>query len=171
MYHNLFIVGASEHLALGDMVFLLLAMIVLLILIKKYTWKPINKILDERSNKISNDLNDAEKAKNESQELAQKRKNELNEAENDAKNIIKEAENNAKNQSDIIIKDANKNVKQMKINAEKQIDQNRLEVMESVKKDVAELTLLVANKVLKKELKENDQRTLIDSYIDELGEK
>ena len=59
----------------------------------------------------------------------------------------------------------------MKIKANAEIAQERTEAMASVKNDVAELSVSIAQKIIQKELKLDDQKALIDAYIGELEAK
>ncbi len=43
--------------------------------------------------------------------------------------------------------------------------------MNGVKNDVAEMSVMIAQKIIQKELKLEDQKALIDAYIEGLGEK
>ncbi len=57
----------------------------------------------------------------------------------------------------------------MKVAAEKDIEQQRQEALANSKKDVASLSIEIASKIITKELNADDQKALIDSYIEGLG--
>ena len=59
----------------------------------------------------------------------------------------------------------------MKDNAKKDIEQQRQEAMSGIKNDVAELSIEIASKIIQKELNAEDQKALVDSYIEGLGKQ
>ena len=59
----------------------------------------------------------------------------------------------------------------MKDNAKKDIEQQRQEAMSGIKNDIAELSIEIASKIIQKELNAEDQKALVDSYIEGLGKQ
>ncbi|TYC48943.1 ATP synthase F0 subunit B [Weissella muntiaci] len=171
MFSNLFLAGASEQLALGNMLFLLVSMIVLLLLLKKFAWGPVSKMMQDRADKIAHDLDSAEDARQKAQDLESKRQEQLQSARTDANAIIADAQTAAGLQRDQIVSDANDSAQAMKATATAQIEQERVEAMAGVKNDVAELSITIAQKIIQKELKLEDQKALIDAYVAGLGDK
>ena len=63
---------------LGDIIITTGSVLVLYWLIRTFAWKQITGIFEERANKINQDIDDAENARQEAQELAQKLQEQLN---------------------------------------------------------------------------------------------
>jgi F-type H+-transporting ATPase subunit b len=171
MFNNVILAAASEQLALGNLVFLLLAMTVLLLLLKKFAWGPVTKMMQDRADKIANDLDSAEEARVQAQKLADEREAQLKSARTDANTIIADAKEAANKQSDQIVADAQQAATAMKQTASAQIEHERTEALAGVQNDVAELSVTIAQKIIQKELKLDDQKALIDAYIEGLGDK
>lgn len=171
MFNHVILAGASEQLALGNMLFLLIAMLVLLLLLKKFAWAPVVKMMQDRADKIAHDLDSAEDARQNAQKLAAERQEQLQAARTDANAIIADAQKNAGLQRDQIVADANESVRAMKETASAQIEHERVEAMAGVKNDVAELSVTIAQKIIQKELKLEDHKALIDAYVEGLGDK
>ncbi|MDR3240863.1 MAG: F0F1 ATP synthase subunit B [Lactobacillaceae bacterium] len=171
MLNGILLVGASEKLALGNLVFVLLSFVVLLVLVGKFAWKPVVKIMQDRADKIANDLDSAEEAKAEAEKLAAKRTEELQATQAQATTIINNAKDTADQRGEGIIAEAKQNADSLKVKASAEIDQERVEAMASVKNEVAELSVSIAQKIIQKELKLDDQKALIDAYIGELEAK
>jgi len=171
MLNGILLVGASEKLALGNLVFVLLSFVVLLVLVGKFAWKPVVKIMQDRADKIANDLDSAEEAKTEAEKLAAKRTEELQATQAQATTIINNAKDTADQRGEDIIAEAKQNADSLKVKASAEIDQERVEAMASVKNEVAELSVSIAQKIIQKELKLDDQKALIDAYIGELEAK
>ncbi|WP_461215538.1 F0F1 ATP synthase subunit B [Lacticaseibacillus sp. GG6-2] len=156
--------------SLGDMLFVLVAFIVLLLLVSKFAWGPVTKMMGERAGKINNDLDYAENARTEAQALAEKRKAELKNSQADAVKIVSQAKENGEKQRQQLVDAAHTEVATLKTNAQQDIEQQRADALNSAKDDVAELSLAIASKIIGKELDATDQQALIDSYIKGLGD-
>ena len=78
--------------------------IVLFILLRIFLFKPINKIRDERTRTIQNDLDSARKAKDEAEELRQQYENSISDAKEQANQIMMKAHENAESERAAIIR-------------------------------------------------------------------
>lgn len=171
MLNQVFFAGASDGLALGNMLFLLIAFVILMLLLKKFAWGPVVKMMDDRANKVAHDLDSAEDARQQAEKLSKERQEQLMAARTDAIKIVADAKKSADAQGKQIVADAQTNAQTLKDRAATQIEQDRSEAMTSAKNDVADLSVTIAQKIIQKELKLDDQKALIDAYIDGLGEK
>ena len=88
-----------------------------------------------------------------------------------AAGIIDRAKQNGEQQKASIVNAANEEVKTMKANAKKDIQQEKQDALSSVKNDVAELSIEIASKIIQKELTPESQKELVDSYIEGLGKQ
>ena len=155
---------------LGDIIITTGSVLVLYWLIRTFAWKQITGIFEERANKINQDIDDAENARQEAQELAQKRQEQLNSAKDDAAKIIDDAKETGNAQSAKILAETRDEVSRLKEKANQDIAQNKAEALSSVKGDVADLTVLLAEKVMTKNLDKAAQSELIDQELDQLGD-
>jgi F-type H+-transporting ATPase subunit b len=116
-------------------------------------------------------LDTAEDARQKAEEMAAKRSEQLQSARTEANSIISDAKAAAGKQRDQIVADAHADAQATKEQASAQIAQERSEAMADVKSEVAELSVTIAQKIIQKELKLDDQKALIDAYIEGLGNK
>ena len=156
--------------SLGNFIITTGSVILLIVLIRLFAWDRITGIFEAREEKIAKDIDDAETARQEAQKLAQKRQTELNAAKDDAAKIIDDAKETGNAQSAKIIAEARDEVSRLKEKANQDIAQNKAEALSSVKGDVADLTVLLAEKVMTKNLDKAAQSELIDQYLDQLGD-
>ncbi|WP_288638482.1 F0F1 ATP synthase subunit B [uncultured Lentilactobacillus sp.] len=163
------VVGAQLYV--GDMLFVMLTFLVLMWLIKLVAWKPVTKMMQDRSDKIVNDIDSAKESRTKAAELAQKRQAELDKARDDANGIINNAKQTGQRQREQIVEDARNEASNLKSSAEKDIEQQRQEALANSRKDVASLSIEIASKIISKELNEDDQKGLVDSYIEGLGKQ
>jgi len=155
---------------IGDFILIAGSFLLLIFLVKKYAWGNISSILDERAEKISSDIDGAEEARKKAEELASKREAELAGSRTEAKTIIENAKETAEKSKADILAEAKLEAGRLKEKANQEIAQNKAEALQSVKGDVADLTISLAEKILSKNLDSQAHKELIDQYIDQLGE-
>ena len=155
---------------IGDFILIAGSFLLLIFLVKKYAWGNISSILDERAEKISSDIDGAEEARKKAEVLASKREAELAGSRTEAKTIIENAKGTAEKSRADILAEAKLEAGRLKEKANQEIAQNKAEALQSVKGDVADLTISLAEKILSKNLDSQAHKELIDQYIDQLGE-
>ena len=162
------------HVTVGELIgnFILIAgsFILLLVLIKKFAWSNITSIFEERAEKIASDIDRAEEARQKAEVLAQKREDELAGSRKEAKTIIENAKETAEKSKTSILADAKLEAGRLKEKANQEIAQNKAEALQSVKGEVADLTISLAGKIISQNLDGHAHKELIDQYIDQLGE-
>ena len=166
-----FLIGAAEGVQWGDFLFYLLTFTVLIAAVKHFAWGPVTEMMEKRANKIANDIDSAEDARKKAEELAAQREEALKDSHVEASKIIDCAKQNGEQQKASIVDSAQSEVMTMKDNAKKDIEQQRQEAMSVIKNDVAELSIEIASKIIQKELNAEDQKALVDSYIEGLGKQ
>ncbi|MGG8342581.1 F0F1 ATP synthase subunit B [Streptococcus uberis] len=155
---------------IGNFILVTGSILVLYLLLKKFAWGSISGILEERSAKISSDIDRAEQARIEAETLAQKRENELAGAKQEASKIITDAKELGQVKGEQLVAEASAEVSRLKEKAQSDIQQSKTEAISSVKSEMTDLTVLLAEKVLGANLDKSAQSQLIDSYLDDLGE-
>jgi F-type H+-transporting ATPase subunit b len=155
-----------EDFSFGLFFWQILVLIVLIFLLRKFAWKPILESLNEREQGIQKALDSAEEAKKEMQNLKadnEKMKQEarlerdamLKEAQQMKKQIISEASEEAVKKADEIIAKG-----QLAIKNEKDA------AIDELRKQVAQYSIEIAEKVLKEELKDKKaQMKLVDNMM------
>ena len=152
--------------AIGLMFWTVVIFILLLILLKKFAWKPILKAVDDRNSSINEALSSAEKAKSEMEKLSADNDKILNEARIQRDSIIKEARDikfktiaDAKNKASI---EAEKIIS----SAKDQIKNEKMKAMTELKNEIADISIQMAEKIIKTELKDaKSQKKLIEEDL------
>ena len=155
---------------IGDFILIAGSFLLLIFLVKKYAWGNITSILDQRAEKISSDIDGAEEARKKAEELASKREAELAGSRTKAKTIIENAKETAEKSKSDILAEAKLEAGRLKEKANQEIAQNKAEALQSVKGEVADLTVSLAGKIISQNLDGHAHKELIDQYIDQLGE-
>ena len=155
---------------IGDFILIAGSFLLLIFLVKKYAWGNITSVLDERAEKISSDIDGAEEARKKAEVLASKREAELAGSRTEAKTIIENAKETAEKSKADILAEAKLEAGRLKEKANQEIAQNKAEALQSVKGEVADLTVSLAGKIISQNLDSHAHKELIDQYIDQLGE-
>ena len=155
---------------IGDFILIAGSFLLLIFLVKKFAWGNITSILDARAEKITNDIDEAEAARKKAEELAAKREEELAGSRQEATTILETAKETAEKNKAHILSEANQEALRLKEKAQLEISQNKEEAMNSIKGDVADLTVSLAGKLLSQQLDSEGHRQLIDRYLNELGD-
>ncbi len=145
-----------------------LLFIVLVVFLKKYAWKPILSAVEDREEGIKNALASAEKAKAEMESLNADNERVLLEAKQERDKLLKEA----RETKDSIIKEAkekaNAEADRLMSSAKEQIANEKMKAITELKNTVASLSIDIAEKVLKSELKDkSSQEKFIETTLKE----
>ncbi len=138
----------------------------ILFLLKKFAWKPILEMLDEREKTISDALNSAQKAKEEMAALRAGNEKLLQEARNERDLLLKEA----RDAKETIINEAktkaNEEAAKLLTIARENISNEKMAAITELKNYVATLSIEIAEKVLKQELADpNKQKELVQTLL------
>lgn len=155
---------------LGDFILIAGSFILLLVLVKKYAWSNLTSIFEQRAEKIAADIDGAEQARQKAEVLAQKREDELAGSRKEAKTIIENAKETAEKSKASILADAKLEAGRLKEKQTKKLLKIKLKLYQSVKGEVADLTISLAGKIISQNLDGHAHKELIDQYIDQLGE-
>jgi F-type H+-transporting ATPase subunit b len=172
---NNLVLGAAEtaHSGFngGDILYQLAMFIILLFLLKKFAWGPLMGIMKQREEHIANEINSAEQSRGEAKKLLEEQRNLLKEARTEAQGLIENAKKQGDLQRDEIISLARSEAERMKESAKLEIEQQKEKAVSAIREQVASLSVLIASKVIEKELSVEDQEKLINEYIQEAGEE
>lgn len=145
-------------------------LVILFLIIKKFLYKPVKKMLAERQNQLDKTYSDAEEAKLNAENDRREWSERISEAQNEADSIIENAQIQAKRMGDKLTDDAKRRADGIVKNAEEQAKLEKKKAEDSVKKEIADVSVLIAEKMIGREINENDHRNVIDEAIDEIGE-
>lgn len=168
---NLFFLGAAGGVEWGTVIVQVLTFIVLLALLKKFAWGPLKDVMDKRERDINRDIDDAEQAKLNAQKLEEENKQKLKETQEEVQKILEDAKVQARQQQEQIIHEANVRANGMIETAQSEINSQKERAIADIDNQVSELSVLIASKVLRKEISEQDQKALVDKYLKEAGDK
>ena len=142
--------------------------VILLLILKKFAYKPIMKVLDERKHKIETSLKQAEEVEKKLAETEKKQKEIIGNAERESTKIIEEAKNAAKKMQENTLVETNKKVEETLVKNKATLRLEGERMVNEVKSDMVVLVTEVTRKVLGKELSSKDNEDLIKKSLEEL---
>ena len=149
----------------GLFVWTILTFLLLFAVLAKFAWKPLLKMLKDREDFIKSSLEDAETAQQELARLNSERKEILNKARGEAQTILSQGKVAATKLKEETLNDAKEKAKAIVNDAEKQIQVEKDKAIAEIKGEVVNLSLSVAEKLIKKNLSVDDNKALIDESL------
>ena len=147
----------------------LIAFAIVFFFVWKWAVPALNKTLEARQQAIRAELEAAEAAKVEAESLLDDYREQLSGAREEATAIVDDARTAGEQVKAEIVARAETEADQIKARAHDEIEGERERVAGELRREVADLSLTVAEKVVGTSLDEERQRDLVDRYIDELG--
>ena len=154
---------------IGTIFWMVIIFSITMIILKKFAWKPILASLKDRENSIAEALSSADKAKKEMENLKAGQEEIIAEARKEKEVILKEA----RELKDKLLAEAKTqaHVEGQKIieSARTQINAEKTAAINEMKKQVVELSVLVAEKIIQKNIDaQKDQEDLVNSLLKDL---
>lgn len=143
-------------------------LVVLFLILKKFLYEPVRKVLAERQKAIDTQYAEAEDAKSDALAYKSKWKSRMASAEEQAENIVKEAVENADKQSAAIIGDSRARADRIVKQAQADAALERRRAESEIKEQIADVSVALSEKMLGREIKADDHRALIDAFLDEI---
>jgi F-type H+-transporting ATPase subunit b len=153
----------------GLIIWTIIIFTLLLILLWKFTWKPLLTALHNREEKIRKDIEDAERLNAEAKQMYEENKKVLSEANSNAQKILIESRNLANKIREEIIGKANEEAHKILEQARVDIERQKESALEAIKNDVSNLAIKIAEKILEENLDENKQRKLIEGFLNKFS--
>lgn len=153
----------------SEMLVNVVAFLVLFVVLAKFAFPPITKMLDERANKIRESLEKAEDTRVEAERLLEEYKVQMAEARSEAAQVIEQGRKVAESMKAEILAKAKEEAEAEKAKAIAAINAEKEAAMAELKGQVADLSVAVAGKIIGSSLTKADHEALIEKYLAEVG--
>ena len=149
----------------GLFVWTIITFLILLGLLSKFAWKPLLHALEKRENEIARSLKDAEKARKELDRLTSKGNEIIAKARSEAQAIVGEGKKAADQLKESTLSKAKETAAANLDDAKEQIKMEKEKAIAEIKGEVVGLSLSIAEKLVKKNLNEEDNKSLINESL------
>lgn len=141
---------------------------ILLFLLAKFGWGPFTKALDEREEAITENVNRAEKARNEAEYLLKQYEEKLKNAQNEAEKIISSARERSEEIASKLQNDARIEAQNIMEKAKMTIEGERLKAVNELKSIVSEAAAYLSKKILQREIDMKKHIELVDEAVSKI---
>ena len=145
----------------------LTATLILVLILSKFLVKPVRNYIAQRQAYIQGNLDEAASKNQEADIKLADANKQLKEAKTTSKQMVENAKVTALNEKDRIVEETKAEVISMKEKARKDIENERIQMKEQLTSEVIDVALLAASKVVEREVSEEDNKKIIDEFIND----
>ena len=151
-------------------IFTLCNLLIVFFLMKKFLFKPVKKMIDDRQKEIDDQYADAEQSRADAAALKEQYETRLSEANAEKEAILKDAYRKAQLRDEEMLRQAQEQAAATLRRADEQIALEKKRAMNDIKDEVSVMAVDIASAVLARDIKQSEHAELIDSFIENLGE-
>ena len=152
------------------MVPVIISFLLLVWLLSAKAWGPLMKMMEERRSHIESMLAQAQNERQQAEQIKREYQEEMRKARQEAQEIIAKAIKVGEASANEILTASHEESEKIKKSALVDIQRERDLAIAQVKAQVADLSVLVAEKIIRQKLDMQGQGQLIDQFIQEVGE-
>ncbi len=160
------IIGVNPWTAL----FVLLNTLTIFFVGKKFLFGPITKMIEDRQKEIDDQYAAADEAKATALALEAEYRQKLSIAQETSDAMVKEAVARGQAREEEILRSAKSQASAILEKANADIAQEKKKALNDAKDEISQIAMVIATKVVARQLTEADQESLVDNFINELGE-
>ena len=144
-------------------------LLILTKIVKKFLFKPVNKIVDSRRAAIDDDYAQAKAAREAAEEERLNYAAAMSAAKQTSDQIIADATRTAEHRAGEIVAEAREKATEIRRQAEVDAVLERKKAEDDMKREIADVSVQLTGKLLEREIDESDHRALIGSFLQEIG--
>ena len=152
----------------GLMIWTIISFLITLFVLKRYAFGPIQRMIDQRRERIEQAIAEADHARDEARNLLEEHRKLIAQAKAESEEILSEARKVADAQRDRAREETEEDRQRRLEETRRQIEQATAQALGQIRDEVGRLSLLAAEKITRKSLDEADQRRLIDEALSEI---
>jgi F-type H+-transporting ATPase subunit b len=155
----------------GTMLTQLIVFLILLLAVRKFAMGPIVAVLEKRRQHVENEIATAERSRQEAEALLAEQRRLLDEARLETKAIIDRATKQANDEAARIVQEAQATAERLKADASAELAREVEKAKAELRDQMAGLSVLLASKIIEKELDEAAQKETVDKFIAQVGDR
>lgn len=146
-------------------------LLIMFLILKKFLFQPVQKMLAERQAQVNKVYQDAEDDRTAASGMKQEYEARMAGAREEADNIVRTAVDAAQRKGDAIVSEASAQASHIKRRAEDEIAREKQQMLTDVKGEISELAVSIASKVVEREIDQKDYDNFVDDFIRNVGDK
>jgi F-type H+-transporting ATPase subunit b len=152
----------------GLMIWTIIAFAITFFVLRRYAFGPIQKLIDQRRDYIRDSIQQADNAREEARTLLEEHRRLVGQAKTEAEGILAEARKISDSQRERMRTEIEDDRQRRLEETTRQIEQATQQALGEIRREVASLSLIAAEKITRKSLTDDDQRRLIDEALSEI---
>jgi F-type H+-transporting ATPase subunit b len=152
----------------GLMIWTIIAFLITLFVLRRYAFAPVQKMIDDRRERIRTAIEEADTARDEARKLLEEHKELMAQARTEAEEILGEARRIGEAQRERVREEADADRQRRLDETQRQIEQATHQAIGQIREEVGRLSALAAEKIVRKSIDEGDQQRLIDEALAEI---
>ena len=152
----------------GLMIWTIVSFAITLWVLKRYAFGPVQKLIDDRRDRIRQSIDEADRAREEARSLLEEHRALIGQAKSQAEEILAEARKVADAQRERLRGELEEDRQRRLEETQRQIDQATAQALGEIRREVGALAALAAEKITRKTLTAADQKRLIDEALAEI---
>ena len=149
----------------------LINLVLLFLILKKFLFKPVKKMLQKRKDELDAQYQAAADAEEKAEEHRKEWEATLATADEQANQILQTATENAKRHGDRLVMEAQEKAEGIIRVAQNEAELERRKATEDIKREIVEVSGALTEKMLEREINVQDHHALIESFIEKIGEE
>jgi F-type H+-transporting ATPase subunit b len=149
----------------GLMIWTIVAFLITLFVLRRYAFGPVQKLIDDRRERIRQSIEEADRAREEARKLLEEHRALIAQAKSEGEEILSEARRVAESQRERARAETEEDRQRRLEETRRQIEQATQQALAQIRDEVGRLSVLAAEKITRKTLTEADQRRLIDEAL------
>jgi F-type H+-transporting ATPase subunit b len=152
----------------GLMIWTIVCFLVVLFVLKRWAFGPVQQMIDARRERIQSALDEADEARGEARALLEEHRKLIGQAKSESEEILSEARRIADAQRERVKVETEEDRQRRLEETRRQIEQATQQALGQIRDEVGKLSLLAAEKITRKSLTGPDQQRLIDEALGEI---
>ncbi len=152
----------------GTIIWTVITFVILAFLLARFAWKPLLQLLEERERTVKDSLEQARKAREDSEAALKKNQELLSNARRETAAIIEQGKREAEELRGELLARARQDAQDLVEQGRKQVQFEQKQAIESLRRQVADLAIGAAERLVVQSLDESRQRKLVEEYMRDL---
>jgi len=147
----------------------IVAFLILYLLLQKLAFGPLFGMMEKRRQLVKDQIQTAENSRKQAEQLLEEQKQALQQTRKEAHDIIEQAKQTSTKQADEIVAAARAEATRVKEEAVRDIENEKNKAVAALRSQVSAMSVLIASKIIEKQIDEKSQEQLVEHYLKEVG--
>ena len=146
-------------------------LLVMFLILKKFLFKPVQKVVAQREEQVSRIYEDANQDRNAAASMKQEYETRLATAREEADTLVRNAVTTAQRRGDAIVQEASNQASHLRQKAEEEIARDKRQMLLDVRSEISDMAVSIASKVVEREIDKKDHEHFVEEFIRNVGEQ